>query len=547
MSETLREGSRARAVIGAAFMRLVALRERMGRLSGWRALAANIVAGAVAAASFAPVYFWPGLPVGFAVFFWSLDAARVGPKPARAGALRGWAFGFGYFLVSTYWMSFSMLVQAEQFAWMMPIAILGMPTFLGVFIAAAGAIAARVSGGSARRMLALIFAFSLMEYARGHVLTGLPWNLVGQALAAQAAPIQLAAYIGPYGLSLVLIAIALLPALAGYAPGPKRAFLPILVSAASVFGLYGLGLARLAFHPIADRTDAVVRVVQPSIPQREKIDPDFYWANLDRNLALSAAPTMPDVETFILWGENGAPLLGDFPQARDYISARLPAGSTLLAGAVRQIEKDGVERYTNGLVAVDADSADVLDVYDKHHLVPFGEYLPFETPLRAIGLSQLAPFEDGLVPGPGPRTLDIAGVRLAPMICYETIFPGSVYPRGDRPEWIAIVTNDGWYGDSSGPRQHLDQARLRAVENGLPIARAANTGVSTMIDPYGRYRARIDLYQEGYFDAVLPKPASATLYSMFGDALYALLMLILGAMIVAWARLRALTARLLAH
>lgn len=540
----MHESRGARALVGGAFARLVALRERIGGLSGWRALAASILAGALAAAAFAPVYFWSGLPIGFAVFFWSLDAARLGPKPARAGALRGWAFGFGYFLVSTYWMSFSMLVQAEEFAWMMPIAILGMPTFLGVFTAAVGAAAARAPGGPARRLLALILAFSLMEYARGHVLTGLPWNLVGQALAAQAAPIQLAAYLGPYGLSLAFIAISLLPALAGYAPSPRRAAAPLLIAGAGFCALYAVGLTRLALHPIKDRTDAIVRVVQPSIPQREKIDPDFFWANLDRNLALSAAPTSPGVETFILWGENGAPLIGEFPQARDYISARLPAGSTLLAGAVRQIEKDGVERYTNGFVAVDVDGAEVLGVYDKHHLVPFGEYLPLEGPLRALGLSQLAPFEDGLVPGPGPRTLDIAGVRVAPLICYETIFPGSVYPRGERPEWIAIVTNDGWYGDSSGPRQHLDQARLRAVENALPVARAANTGVSTVIDPYGRYRFRIDLYQEGYADAALPAAAPATLYARFGDLFYAAMLLALGGMYAAPAQLRALTTRL---
>jgi len=508
---------------------------RLGGVAGWRAVAVAGLGGIAAAAALAPVYFLPGLIVGFAVLHLVLETAAAAPRRLWAGFVRGWAFGFGYFLVSIYWMSFSMLVQAESYAWMMPFAIFGMPAFLALFAGLAGAAVARSPGGAGARLAALAVFWSLAEYARGHVLTGLPWNLVGQSLAGTAAGVQTAAWWGPYGLSLAALVLALAPVAGLHAPRPRAAALALAAAAAGWGALYGVGAARLALNPPADRSDVRVRVVQPAIPQREKIDPARYWENLERNAALSEAPVEPGARTFVVWGENAAPLIAEEPEPRAYVSARLPEGATLLAGAVRRVEREGRVRYTNGLAVV-RDGA-VLATYDKHHLVPFGEYLPLNGALRALGLSQLAPTgDDGLTPGPGPRTIDLGIAPFSPLICYETIFPGAIHPPGERPEWIVVVTNDGWYGDTSGPRQHLDQARMRAVERGLPVARAANTGVSALIDAHGRYRFRIPLYEAGFRDAALPEAARPTLYARFGDAGYALMLIALSGFAILRAR-----------
>ncbi len=499
-------------------------------LGGWRRSAASFAAGIAAALSQAPFYLLPLLAVGFCTLLLLVDGARATARPARAGFAAGWFFGFGYFLVGLYWVAFSFLVQADEFAWMAPIAVAGLPAFLAVFTGAATSAAAKIRVGGWRRIFTLVFFFMLAEYARGHILTGLPWNLPGQALAGTAAGAQTAAWWGVYGLSFLALVVAATPVafVRDGRQGPLKGGAAMIGAVAAI---YAVGHARLSLVNPGAHDDVFVRIVQPNIPQREKIDGDLWRRNYDRHIDLSSAPAPGDGALFILWPENAVPVIDESVEGLEALSRRLPAKSELIAGAVRRETGPGGGTLYYNSISVIADTATgraPVAHYDKHHLVPFGEYLPMQGFLRAIGLAQLAPYEDGFTPGAGPMTIRAGGPAFAPLICYEAIFPGRVYPGGDRPEWIATVTNDSWFGDSSGPRQHFDQARLRSIETGLPMARAANSGVSGLIDALGRTKARIGLYKSGVIDAPLPRALGGTIYSRFGDLLFWLVMAVGG-------------------
>lgn len=491
-------------------------------LGGWRRMLAAFAAGALAALAQAPFYLLPLLAIGASALVLLLDGARADKKPLRAAFGAGWFFGFGYFLVGLYWVAFSFLVQAEEFAWMAPFAVCGLPAFLALFTGAAASLAARVGAGGGARIVALALALMLADYARGHLLTGLPWNLAGQALAGSAVGAQTAAWWGVYGLSYIALLIAMAP-VAFSADGPKGLVKGVGVCAAAILLLYGVGAARLALHPTTDEPGAYVRIVQPNIPQREKIDNDLWERNYEIHVDLSDGPAPGPGALFVLWPENAVPVIDEAPDWLAMLARRLPEGATLLSGAVRrETGPSGATLYYNSIsvIAAGPDGFAPVAHYDKHHLVPFGEYLPMQGLLRAVGLAQLAPYDDGFTPGAGPATVRVGATAFAPLVCYEAIFPGAVYPRGDRPGWIATVTNDSWFGDSSGPRQHFDQARLRAIETGLPMARSANSGVSGLIDPAGRTLARIGLYRQGVIDAPLPAPLPATLYARAGDLIF---------------------------
>ena len=500
-------------------------------LSGWRRALAAFAAGAAAALAQAPFYLLPLMALGYSVLLLLLDGARRAPRPGRAGFFAGWFFGFGYFLVGLYWVAYSFLVQAEEFAWMAPIAVAGLPAFLALFTGGATALAAKWGAAGWRRVLALAAAMMLFEYARGHVLTGLPWNLPGQALAGNAVGAQSAAIWGVYGLSLVALLLAAAPA-AFAAAGARGLVKGAGVAIIGVLALYAYGAARLATTNPGDHPDAFVRIVQPNIPQRQKIDNDFWQANYERQIELSSAPGPAAGRLFILWPENAVPVIDEVKEGLDALSKRLPKNAVLIVGAVRRTTgADGATLYYNSIsvIAETPEGRAPVAHYDKHHLVPFGEYLPLYGLLKKIGLSELTPYGDaGFTMGAGPETISAGGPAFAPLVCYEAIFPGRVYPKGDRPEWIATVTNDSWFGDSSGPRQHFDQARLRAIETGLPMARSANSGVSGLFDALGREVARVPLYKTGVIDAALPRALPGVFYDRYGDLAFILMMAVAG-------------------
>ncbi|MEO1015786.1 MAG: apolipoprotein N-acyltransferase [Pseudomonadota bacterium] len=501
----------------------------IGGLSAWRARAVSAGAGVLAATAFAPFYLLPLMAVGYSALVFLIDRAAAGQTPVRSAFGAGWLFGFGFHLVGLHWLAFAFMVQAEEFAWMAPFAIVGMAAFLGLFFATAAAAAAAIWRPGPARAVALAALVALAEYARGHALTGLPWNLPAQALAGLITTAQTAAWVGPYGLSFLALLMAVAPA--AFAPkdfwtGNWRArFMGVSHGAAIALtgyaALFGAGAARLGLLPAPAEQNAHVRIVQPNIPQREKIDPDLRT----RNIAIAAALSKGDAagsdgRLFVIWPENAAPLIDEDAYARQGVAELLPQGANVIAGAVRRaVGDDGRWRVYNSISLLRTEDGDarVLGYYDKHHLAPFGEYLPLRPLITALGLSQLAPYDEGFTAGSGPARISLGGPSFAPLICYETIFPGALFPKNERPDWLVVVTNDAWFGDAAGPRQHLDQARLRAIETGLPMARAANTGISALIDADGRYLDRIELYRRGVIDAPLPGARKPTVYATTGD------------------------------
>ena len=517
---TALDGAAGALVSGADYLRAA---------SGWRRWLIAFLAGVAGALAMAPVYALPLLPVSLAVLVLMIDGSAARPRPRRSAFAAGWFWGFGYFLAGVYWMAFSFFVQADQFAWMAPFAMTGMPAFLALFPAAAAVLCAAIPRTGWTRIFLFAGVFALVEYARGHVLTGLPWNLTGQALAGTALGAQTAAWYGAYGLSFVAIFLAAAPA-AGLGQGGKpHALSGVAVMLAGTAALFTVGAVRMALPEPQGDARTIVRIVQPNIPQREKIQWEYWAKNFERQMEHSLGPVPPDARLFILWPENGAPLLGEADTALARLAADLPGNSVLLAGTVRR-ERDaqGLERWYNSIAVVEETPAGrgVTAYYDKHHLVPIGEYLPFYDILEAVGLAQLTPYGDaGFSAGQGPQALSAGGPAFGAMVCYEAIFPHASYPKGARPEWLVAVTNDAWFGDTSGPRQHLDMARLRSIESGLPMARSANTGISALIDGKGHILGRIKLYRAGKIEAPLPPALPRTLYDRAGDAIFWLMAL----------------------
>ncbi len=502
--------------------------ERIKVVTGWRRSLVAFLAGLAAALALAPVYALPLLAVGFSVLVILIDGAHHSKHPRRVAFVSGWFFGFGYFLASIYWMAFSFFVQAEQFAWMAPFAVFGMPAFLAFFTGAACIASVNFWRPGWSRIFLFAAIWTLFEYARGHVLTGLPWNLTGQALAGSALGAQTVAWYGVYGLSVVTTLLAAAPAAGfGVSRPPRAALAGFAAMLAGTALLFAVGAVRLALPEPAYSGENYLRIVQPNIPQKDKIDPSMWARNFERQLELSKGAAPSDARLFIVWPENGAPLLNEATTALSVLSQELPKNAVLLAGAIRRADDDeGVERYYNSIAIIPETPIGRRAVghYDKHHLVPFGEYLPLYGLLRALGLAQLTPYGDaGFTPGKGPDVLNAGGPSFAPLICYEVIFPGELYPKDQRPEWLLTVTNDAWFGNTSGPRQHLDMARLRSIETGLPMARSANNGISAVIDAKGRILEKVGLYKGGRIEAVLPPALSRTLYDRAGDWVFLLM------------------------
>ena len=526
---------------------LARLAARLAALTGWRRLVLAGVLGALSALALPPVHAVPLLVPAFTGLLWQLDGAE-----RRRGAFAlGWAFGVGHFAAGLYWIGIAFLVEAEVYGWMMPFAVGGLAAGLAVFPGLVTLIAWRAArrGAGAPDRIAGVLAFALawtaLAWVRGHVLTGFPWNLLATAWMPLEAMLQVTALVGAWGLSLLTVLAAAAPATLAPAVGAclsRRARWALPVVAAGLLLAAGLGgAARLATAPPPDG-DAVpgvrLRLVQPNIPQRMKWDPEQRLDILKRYLRLTRRPGLGKA-THVIWPETALPMfLSRTRDLRQVLGRVAPEGGALLTGLPR-IETSGTEatdktqRLFNALFVLDSDGRTVAR-YDKAHLVPFGEYVPFA---QWLPLDKLTPGRIGFTHGPGPRTLDLPGApAVSPLICYEAIFPGAVTAPGPRPGWLLNVTNDAWFGASSGPYQHLASARLRAVEEGLPLVRAANTGVSVVVDSYGRVRARAGLDTQAVIDSPLPRAlARPPLYARLGDAGVGVLLLF-GAGLVAWRR-----------
>jgi apolipoprotein N-acyltransferase len=537
-----------------------------------RALIA-FLAGAASTLGLAPTNLWPALFVTFPILVWLIDGATFAdwekppattpvddPLPARARATIdeikknigiaappqpsqltrawrhiapaagiGWWFGFGYFVAGLYWLGFALLVDAQSYAWFLPFAIIGVPAGLAIFTSFGVVLARLVWTRGAWRVLTLAAGLTIAEWLRGHVLTGFPWNTYGYALTGSLWLAQASALVGIWMLTLIAVAVFASPATLGDSDESLlgRALLPI-GAAAVLVGFAIFGDLRLAETPTHFVDGVELRVMQPNLPEDATFNYSARDEVMQRYVALSRRVTAQRPNgiagvTHLVWPESAFPFFLAYEgKALSDIVNLLPSRAVLITGAVRaaQPDPDGHLRHAyNSIYVLDHDVS-VRGLYDKVHLVPFGEYLPFQDFMESLGLLQLTKIRGGYIAGGAHKTLAVPGAPPAlPLVCYEIIFPEEARAYvGDRPAWIINLTNDGWFGLSSGPYQHFQQARVRAIELGLPLVRAANTGISAVVDPLGRVIASLPLGVDGVLDARLPQPVPPTVYTRIGDS-----------------------------
>lgn len=499
------------------------------RLTGARAGLLAFAVGALGALGQAPFHLWPLTMAALTVFVWQIDGAAGLKKRVSAGFWRGWCLGFGYFLAGLWWVGSAFLVEAETYAKLIPLAVTIMPAGLALFWGLVGAVAAWVWRRDWRRIPLLAAIFFIGEYLRGHVLSGFPWSLAGQVWPAGGAISQSAAVFGVWGLTLVTLFAFMAPAALA---APNRRFtMSVTPAMASIVGfliLFAGGHARLLGATDAVEPDVRLRIVQAQIDQAEKYRPENRDEVRDHYLRLS---TLPGVETrtHILWAEAALPvLLLEEPRTLDAIARGVGDGRVLLTGLARRDLSSPVDpRYYNSFAAIAIENGTPIPaaIYDKVKLVPFGEYTPLAEFLERLAPAAVA-FADGYSPGPGKTTVTIPGAPpAAPQVCYEVVFSGFT-PRGaERPGWIVNVTNDSWYRGTPGPPQLFNQARYRAIEEGVPLARASSGGTSALVDPYGRAVGVLTPDADDVIDADLPMALPPTLYAMLGDAAVYLMLL----------------------
>jgi apolipoprotein N-acyltransferase len=498
------------------------------RARGWRRAWIAFAAGATSALCQAPTHLWPVLFLTFPLLVWLIDGAPAQRwRGAWLCAVIGWCFGFGYFVVGFYWIGHAFLVDAETFGWLLPIAVIGGPAYIAIYTGIGFACAHLLWSRGPLRILAFAVAMTAAEWLRGHALTGFPWNAFGYALASPLELAQAASLVGIWGLTFLAVAVFASPAtLTDERSETMRPWLPSLCALVVLALLALFGSLRLSRTPTSLVDGVELRIMQPNLQQDSKFNYSAKAQVMSQYIGLSSRanglrPGGLRGVTHLIWPESAFPFyLTTEPDALAQIAALLPEGTVLITGADRigAPPPSAASTDTHTSIYVIDHHGSVLALYDKVHLVPFGEFLPFQNLLERLGLMALTKVTGGLVAGdnrnpmPVPRTPPVR-----PLLCYEVIFADEMAARGERAGWLLNLTNDGWFGISSGPYQHFAQARLRAIEQGLPLVRAANTGISAVVDPLGRIIASLPLGTEGLLDAPLPQAIAPTLYARFGD------------------------------
>ena len=503
-------------------------------LSHWRRALVAFSAGAIGALTLAPFDFLPAGFVAFTLLIWLMDGALARPGLGKWRAQGpafwvGWWFGFGYFVAGLWWIGAAVLVDAANFAWALPLAVLGLPAVLAIFFGLSTALAHLFWRDGLSRIFVLAASFGLFELLRGWAFTGFPWNSLGTMVATNHWFMQSAAVIGVDGLSLIAVLLFAAPALLGENKARWRGLvLPILILAA----LAGWGYLRPFYLPVVDGGKTIeARLVQPSVPQNLKWDAAEKQKIFDQLMRLTKEKSEKRAD-LILWPETALPyLLQERPQTLADMGDALEDGQLILTGAIRvEGETGGGARYYNSVLAIN-DKGEVSGAADKLHLVPFGEYLPLADWLEPLGANPLV-----VAPGafsPGNAAEQIAGpkgIKIMPLICYEVIFAGPAMRQVKGVDLIVNVTNDAWYGATPGPYQHFRQAQLRAIENGLPMLRVGNNGLSGLIDPTGKVSGGLALNAAAYSDVTVTLARSTTIYSKHGTVI-ALAMVVLFALL----------------
>ncbi len=516
------------------------MRPDLTRVPRW---ALALAAGIAAALAHPPFGLLPGL-AGYALLLWLVDTADEA-RPLKSAFWRGWLAGAAYFGVGAWWIAEAFLVDIVHHGWMAPFAVTFMAGGIALFWGAACLvyrwIAARSPGGlGPGRVLVFAGVLAVFEWLRGHVLTGFPWNLVGETWRAGSAMSQTAALVGAYGLTWITIAAA--ASLAVWRDG-RAGKIAVGLAAVCLAGLFAFGAHRIWSLQFDDSpNEPVVRIVQADIKQSAKYDPAEFRRIVDKYVALTSRPyPRGEVADIVVWPEGAIPDAIDSYMApgtwtREAIQGALRPGQVLLVGAYRVEATQGGYRYYNSLVAVrrTGESVEPTGFYDKHRLVPFGEFLPLDSLMGALGIKTLVHVGDGFSAGPPPRPLKLPdGHAYQPLICYEGLYPGftraGAKASGVWPSFIVNLSNDAWFGATSGPLQHLNLSSYRAIEEGIPIIRSTPTGVSAVIDATGRIHGRSLRHGEtGVIDERLPSGRFDTLYRRAGDLPFLVMLLISG-------------------
>lgn len=479
------------------------------------------LAGALAVLSQAPYDFFAVCFVSFPVLVWLLDGATVEQGTRLLGRLKpafaiGWWFGFGYFVAGLWWVGGAMLVEAEEFAWALPIGVVFLPAIMAIFYGLAAALARGFWTDDIGRIAALAASFALFEWVRTFVFTGFPWNPIGSAAMPVPLLMQSVAVVGMPGMNALAVFVFAMPALLA---GGRTVRTGLVAAALLAAAHVGFGYVRLAAPDNEPVRALAVRIVQPAIDQAIKLDRTSRDEIFRTLLTLSSAPPPPGkpAPKLIVWPETSLPFLfTERPDALAAIGELLADGQLLLAGNVRA-EGQGAEarRYYNSVVAID-DRGEIVDAVDKIHLVPGGEYLPLADLFERIGIDRIVAIPAQFSPGSEHHPIALVdGLKAATFVCYEIIFPEEVRSRVGDADFIVNVTNDAWFGDTPGPYQHFRSAQIRAVETGLPVVRSANNGISGVIDTHGRVVDAFALNVRGALDATVEIPTLSP--SPFGD------------------------------
>ncbi len=478
--------------------------------------------GAFSTLAMPPVFFWPILFITLSFLMWLIDANVFHPDKnqkypllirCKKAALIGWGFGFGYFFVSLYWIGSSFLVEFDKFGWALPFAITLLPAGLALFYSAAFALCAALWVRGPERLIIFASVIYALDWLRGHILTGFPWNLMGHALTGNEAMMQSVSVFGIYGLSAIACLIFASPATVFKANQSKDAGTislknwsqntPLILAMASLLGLYCFGQIRLnQSGPTKFIEDIDLVLVQPNVPQKDKVNPErrshafqkVLKLTNDHLLAQSESVTTRNNKRLIIWPETAIPfVLSTSSPIIDKLKTLLGPTDQLITGAFR-IEKSKQQeaqqasqiKIFNALFVVN-DQGEITSHYDKHHLVPFGEYLPFPKLLSTIGFKTLVQLRGGFEPGPTPTPVSVnSAPPFLPFICYEAIFPLQMNKTNQTAKWLLNISNDGWFGHTVGPYQHAHMVRLRTIETGLPMVRVVNGGITVVFDGLGR-------------------------------------------------------------
>jgi len=482
---------------------------------GWKRSGFSFLFGICAAFSLPPANILPLLIPAFTGLIWLIASS----SSVRQTISAGWYFGFGYFIFSCYWVGSALLLDTNKFAWLAIPAVLALCAGLAIFPALVALFVFLSGRTGLSRIILFSVSWAFTEWLRGEILTGFPMNPIGSAWSVTDGMLQSVALFGTYGLSFFTVLGASVAALVGKKKrshekvkclGPIIIIFLILLIAIS-------GNARLWLHGVPSSTNIQVMIVQANIEQELKWDPLTRKKALEKHVSMTIEARPPE-STYIIWPETAVPYdISNNNDLAEWLATVIPHNGILITGALRKAttQTNGQkEKIWNSLYALDSDSK-IVASYDKHHLVPFGEYMPIRS---VMSFAKLTYGDIDFSSGTGPKTLYVPNLPpFSPLICYEAIFPGEVTEINDRPAWLLNITNDGWFGRTAGPYQHLQAARFRAVEEGLPIIRAANTGISAAFDPFGRRIAYLPLGHAGILNIVLPKETAPTPYAILGN------------------------------